>query len=61
VTHPTAPVVNLTGIQVMKNPKNILKIFPKHRTRMEKTIEFLTGKRVNDVVNPHTKHTKGYE
>lgn len=28
---------------------------------MEKTIEFLTGKRVNDVVNPHTKHTKGYE
>lgn len=27
---------------------------------MEKTIEFITGKKLNDVVNPHTKLTKGY-
>lgn len=55
------PVANLTGIEVYRNPRNVTNIFPRHRSKMVSIITFLTGKRVNDIVNPHIKQDHGYK
>ncbi|XP_003241301.1 ubiquitin-like-specific protease 1 [Acyrthosiphon pisum] len=54
------PVVKLDTIKLVKRPKNVKKILPKHRKKTEKTINFLTGQRENDVVNSNIK-LNGYD
>ncbi|XP_060859586.1 uncharacterized protein LOC132936824 [Metopolophium dirhodum] len=54
------PVVKLDGIKLIKRPKNVKKILPKHRKKTEKTLDFLTGQRENDLVNSNVK-LNGYE
>ncbi|CAI6373185.1 unnamed protein product [Macrosiphum euphorbiae] len=49
------PVVNLNSIKLVKRPKNVKKILPKHRKKTEKTINFLEGQRVNDYVSSRSK------
>jgi len=54
------PVVNLDNIKLVKRPKNVKKILPMHRKKTEKTINFLTGQRENDIINSNIK-LNGYE
>jgi len=55
----SVPVVNLDGVKTINNPKNIWKIFPKHKRNTVGILTFLENKKENHIVNLNL-YKKGY-
>jgi len=53
------PVINLHRVEMIEKPKNIMKIFPSHKTKTVGILEYLEGKKESQIVNPNSLN-EGY-